>query len=122
MLYVTEIFFDNESRLDEKIDIHKCAKFKKIMHKFKQIGPKWEIFEISRLALYLKKVYFKPIGMILLKFIIKSGKIYKTIIFLNTATVDTASNIFSLLVVFREYSTYPVFLSYNSNHLLDMEF
>ena len=60
--------------------------------------------------------------MILLKFIIKSGKIYKTIIFLNTATVDTASNIFSLLVVFREYSTYPVFLSYNSNHLLDMEF
>ena len=102
--------------------MHKCAKCKKIMHKFKQIWPKWDIFEISRLALYLKKVYFKPIGMILLKFIIESGEIYKIIIFSNTATVDTARDIFSILVVFREYSPYPVFLSYNFNHLLDMEF
>ena len=102
--------------------MHKCAKCKKIMHKFKQIGPKWDIFEISRLALYLKKVYFKPIGMILLKFIIESGEIYKMIIFSNTATVDTARDIFSILVVFREYSPNPVFLSYNFNHLLDMEF
>ena len=70
----------------------------------------------------LKKVYLKPIGMILLKFIIESGEIYKIIIFSNTATVDTARDIFSILLVFREYSPSPVFLSYDFNHLLDMEF